>query len=214
MQTYLLLAIFKRLLPLASEFNIRIVALSRRGFPGSTPLSPTERERFLTDDDHAQTFTSVTSEEFKTEFLNLRGVEILQFIDGFIKHSCIPSIQNIPHSDSEHGQAASTGGLSLTGWSLGCAFTLAAISNVDSPLISEAMRGRLGQYLRAHIMLGISRPLRSLSVSCDYYRLVCRTCSHDARTTVSGCSLASFPRPQYPPRISGTTLSSFGYGLF
>lgn len=79
----------------------------------------------------------------------MRGLEILQFIDGFIKCSGIPAIEH-----SEDGRA---GGIVLAGWSLGSAFTLAAVANVDSQLVSEEMRGRLGQYLRAHIMLGTTR---------------------------------------------------------
>ncbi|KAJ3994407.1 hypothetical protein F5050DRAFT_521476 [Lentinula boryana] len=45
------------------------------------------------------------------------------------------------------------GGAALIGWSLEIAFTLAAIANVDSDLISDETRKRLSKYLRAYILL-------------------------------------------------------------
>ncbi|KAF9063853.1 Alpha/Beta hydrolase protein [Rhodocollybia butyracea] len=121
-------AIFKHLLPLKNEFNLRIVALNRRGFAGST--------QFFTWDEEA---LAAISEETKSEFHALRGVEILRFIDGFIQHECC--------------DGKSIGGIMLVGWSLGSTFSLAAIANVDSSLLSDETRDRLASYLRAHVLL-------------------------------------------------------------
>jgi pimeloyl-ACP methyl ester carboxylesterase len=140
----MLTAIFKRLLPLKNQFNLRIVALSRRGFPGSTPFHPSERT-FLTGDEEAQ---AAASEETKSKFHTLRGVEILRFINGFIQRAGTPPI----HTNVVDGKVS--GGIMLVGWSMGSTYSMAAISSMDSPLLSDEMRDRLGSYLRVLVLLG------------------------------------------------------------
>ncbi|KAJ3979448.1 hypothetical protein F5890DRAFT_1469413 [Lentinula detonsa] len=130
-------AVFKRLITRSKEYNIRIIALNRRGYAGSTPYSLYESSMFSSEQAH--------SIEEKHRFLEQRGVEILLFIDEFIQRFNLP-----PISDFEGKRV---GGAALIGWSLGIAFTLAAIANVDSDLISDETRKRLSKYLRAHILL-------------------------------------------------------------
>ncbi|KAF9060017.1 hypothetical protein BDP27DRAFT_1430547 [Rhodocollybia butyracea] len=141
-------AIFKRLLPLHSKFNIRVVALSRRGYTGSTPF--TLGERAILEEEGS------VAEDAKAEFLEMRGVEVLHFIDGFIQRSTIPAVQ-----ESERG---CRGGLTLVGWSLGSVFTFAAIAHVDSRFVSDDMRTRFGQYIRAYLMLEPATTNLGLSV--------------------------------------------------
>ncbi|KAJ3913122.1 hypothetical protein F5877DRAFT_84104 [Lentinula edodes] len=141
-------AIFKRLLPLNTQYNIRVVAPSRRGFSGSTPFTQDEK-LFFTEDDGSE---ASATDEAKAKILELRGVEILQFIDGFIQRSGIPPIQDNSQTVDGNGKTRK-GGLAIIGWSLGATFSLSAIANVDSSLVSNEMRDRVGQYLRAHIML-------------------------------------------------------------
>ncbi|KAJ3798854.1 hypothetical protein GGU11DRAFT_555733 [Lentinula aff. detonsa] len=140
-------AIFKRLLPFNTQYNIRIIAPSRRGFPGSTALSEEERNFFIDDKDDDDSALNARKEQI----LELRGVEILQFIDGIIQRLGIPPIQN--HDDNNNAEEFRKGGIALIGWSLGTTFTLAAMANTDSPLISEEMRERIGKHLRTHVML-------------------------------------------------------------
>ncbi|KIK62724.1 hypothetical protein GYMLUDRAFT_259998 [Collybiopsis luxurians FD-317 M1] len=135
-------AIFKRLMPLCTKFNLRIVAPSRRGFPGSTPFSPSELALFSPE----EIVQEAASHEMKARFLELRAVEILRFIDGFIQRSSIPPI-------SASSSPSPKGGIGLIGWSLGSTFSMAAVAHMDSSLVSDEMRNRLGQYLRTHIML-------------------------------------------------------------
>ncbi|KAH7878337.1 uncharacterized protein C8R40DRAFT_1067358 [Lentinula edodes] len=74
------------------------------------------------------------TDEAKTKILELRGLEILhQKVDG--------------------DEKTRKGGLAIVGWSFGITFSLSAIANIDSSLVSNGMRDRVGQYLRAHIML-------------------------------------------------------------
>ncbi|KAJ4478977.1 hypothetical protein J3R30DRAFT_3472677 [Lentinula aciculospora] len=131
-------AIFQRLVSRSKEYNIRIVALNRRGYAGSTPYNLYERSIFSDEQAH--------TDEEKHQFLERRGVEILRFIDEFIQQFLPPPII----SDSEGKQS---GGVALLGWSLGIAFTVPAIANVDSVLISNETRKRLSTHLRAHILL-------------------------------------------------------------
>ncbi|KAF5386308.1 hypothetical protein D9757_008580 [Collybiopsis confluens] len=140
-------AIFKRLIPLCTDFNIRIVAPNRRGFAGSTPFTTSERILFSENSNSA-------SAGSKAQFLELRAVEILHFIDGFIQRSGVPPIGTGGSLSDEPSTNVRRGGIGLVGWSLGSAFSLSAIAHVDSSLVTEDMRNRLGRYLRTHIMLG------------------------------------------------------------
>lgn len=101
-------------------------------------MPPSEQEVLETN--------SHVSREAKEKFLERRGVEILHFIDAFIQCAGIPEINYLNNR--------CIGGLALAGWSLGSAFTLAAIANVNSNLVSHELQNRLEHYLRAHIMLG------------------------------------------------------------
>ncbi|KAF5373217.1 hypothetical protein D9757_010563 [Collybiopsis confluens] len=138
------MTIFKRIIPLCTDFNIRIVVPNRRGFAGSTPF--TTSERIL--------FSENSSAGSKAKFLELRAVEILHFIDGFIQRSGVPPIGTGDSLSDESSTNVRKGGIGLMGWSLGSAFSLSAIAHVDSSLVTEDMRNRLGKYLRTHIMLG------------------------------------------------------------
>lgn len=134
----LMKAVFKRLVSRSKEYNIRIMALNRRGYAGSTPYNPYE-ESIITNE-------QVHSDEDKRQFFEQRGIEILRFIDQIIQRFDLPPISNF--------EGYQVGGTALLGWSLGIAFTLAAIANVDSDSISDETRKRLNAHLRAHILLG------------------------------------------------------------
>ncbi|KAJ2990732.1 hypothetical protein NUW54_g8388 [Trametes sanguinea] len=90
--------IFERLLSLGASAKARFVAINRRDYPGSTPLTP---------EDH-NTLVSGTDEQ-KTSYLKARGLEVASFVDHFVVNNSIPPI-------SEDG---TRGGFVLVGWSLG-----------------------------------------------------------------------------------------------
>ncbi|KAF7424175.1 hypothetical protein PC9H_009478 [Pleurotus ostreatus] len=108
----------------------RFVAITRRGYRGSTPFAADELA-VLAEGDEAQ----------KTVWLKDRAVEIASFIDSFIQQQKLPA----PSSDGKQG------GIAILGWSGGNSFTAAVISSIDS--YAEPVQIRLSQYLRAHIML-------------------------------------------------------------
>ncbi|KAJ3890269.1 hypothetical protein GG344DRAFT_49965 [Lentinula edodes] len=130
-------AVFKRLVSRSKEYNIRIMALNRRGYAGSTPYNPYEKSVITNEQVH--------TDEDKRQFFEQRGIEILRFIDQVIQRFDLPPISNF--------EGRRVGGTALLGWSLGIAFTLAAIANVDSDSISDETRKRLNAHLRAHILL-------------------------------------------------------------
>lgn len=108
--------------------------------------------------------------EAKHQFLKQRGVEILRFADeSFQVLSTVTTSRNQPF----RGEASR--------WS--CAsemvirhlFTLAAIANVDSILISDKTQERLGTHLRAYILLGGFSTIKSSKV---LNRMSLRTSGH------------------------------------
>ncbi|KAJ7596358.1 hypothetical protein C8J56DRAFT_774237 [Mycena floridula] len=121
--------VFKRIQAIATSNNIRFVAINRRLYRGSTPLSQPEAMILITG-----------SDEEKADFLNARGLELAKFIDSFIQSAHLPPIS-----------ISGRGGVALLGWSAGNLASLAVIANTDKlPLDSQE---RFKTHLRAHIML-------------------------------------------------------------
>jgi pimeloyl-ACP methyl ester carboxylesterase len=123
--------VFKRLFPLAATYNLRIVAISRRGYPGSTPRSPIELDIIARGDAN-----------IKIQVLGDGAREIAVFMDKFIQEQAIPR----PSADGR------TGGVALCGWSLGNVQGLAfmALGHDDPPGVVE----RLEPYLKTYIIYG------------------------------------------------------------
>ncbi|EKM49711.1 uncharacterized protein PHACADRAFT_188757 [Phanerochaete carnosa HHB-10118-sp] len=103
--------VFEKLMAAAAEHNIRIVAMNRREYPGSTPLSPSD----------IQILSSGTDDE-KAAFLRARGLEIATFACRFAQQYDIPRI-------SEDGK---TGGFVIFGWSFGCSIAHPAVAHFDA----------------------------------------------------------------------------------
>ncbi|TFK82032.1 hypothetical protein K466DRAFT_315818 [Polyporus arcularius HHB13444] len=121
--------IYERIMKSSADAGVRFVAVNRRDYPGSTPLS----------EEDLRVLESGTDEERAT-FLRTQAVQLATFLDRYIQQHNIPAIS----SDRK------TGGILLLGWSLGCTFGLSILSNAD--IYPEAMRTRLALYLRSYIM--------------------------------------------------------------
>lgn len=108
-----------------------MVAINRRDYPGSSST-------------HASELSTLEggSDEQKAALLRKRGVEIGTFIDRFILQNGILPI-------SADGK---TGGIVIVGWSLGVAFALAALANVD--ILPSDAQARFATYLRSVILEG------------------------------------------------------------
>ncbi|KAI0700662.1 hypothetical protein C8T65DRAFT_657414 [Cerioporus squamosus] len=122
-------AIFERIMKTSVDAGVRFVALNRRDYPGSTPLT----------EDDLRVLESGTDEE-RAAFLRTQAVQLATFIDRYIQQNSIPAIS----------PDRKTGGIILLGWSLGCTFGLSILSNAD--IYPEATRTRLALHLRTYIM--------------------------------------------------------------
>ena len=123
--------IFRRLVPLAPEHNLRLVLINRRDYPGSSPYTEADLEKIAGNDS-----------EMKDEFVRARALEFATFIKTFVEKEIIPKVS----SDWKRG------GITLMAWSSGNAYTLPLLSYADA--IPEATRQFLEPYLRSLIVLG------------------------------------------------------------
>lgn len=118
---------------LAPASGLRIVAVNRRGYPGSTPLSPADVE----------TINSKENDDEKRGLLRTLCIQLAAFIDGFSERNGLPPL-------SADG---TTGGFAVVGWSMGCAFALGVAACVET--LPAAIQRRFGANLRAIILEGI-----------------------------------------------------------
>ncbi|KAF8649634.1 hypothetical protein AX16_005722 [Volvariella volvacea WC 439] len=194
--------IFRRIMDLAPAANLRIVAVNRRCYPGSTPYNATENDILLNGSDVQ-----------KQAFLDAQGMQLLTFIDKFTVDNQLPITT-----------PARTGGIALMGWSLGNSLTLAAVANADK-LPTDA-RNRLASRLRSVIMLeppsvalGVSYPPQTWSPMQDtsippetqvpYFVQWITSYFKHGDITKRDTSLISFvvPDPSRTPSIFGMTSS-------
>ncbi|KAI0312766.1 Alpha/Beta hydrolase protein [Amylostereum chailletii] len=120
---------FKPMLSRAHAANIRVVAVNRRPYAGSTPLTPEEASK-----------ATVGSDQEKEEYLNARGVELATFIDLFIQKN------ELPPADID----GKNGGVVLLPWSSGHGVVFSAIANLET--LPGATQLRLSAYIRRTIL--------------------------------------------------------------
>lgn len=128
----LVTAVFSKVLALAPAANLRFVAITRRDYDGSTPLTAEELE-----------VLSSGSDTDKASFLQDRAAEFATFVSTFIQNNNIPP----PTADGKNG------GVALLGWSQGNAFSIATVANVQ--IYPKTVKDSLAGYLRALIMQGM-----------------------------------------------------------
>ncbi|KAF8509059.1 hypothetical protein BU17DRAFT_99234 [Hysterangium stoloniferum] len=143
--------IFKRLLPTAPKRNIRLVLITRRDYPGSTPYSLEDLQ-----------FIRRANVDMRIDFLKHRTREIASFMDKFIRENSIPKAS----------PDKSQGGVVLAGWSMGNVQGL-AVPGLARFLPRELVRS-LEPYLKSYIMyecpnysLGIPSPPSLYHPVCD-----------------------------------------------
>lgn len=126
-------AVFRKLFPFGAEHNYRIVSLYRRGYGLSTPWSEKELDLLQSSD----------KEDHKA-YLRLAGLQIVRFLLTFAASQSIP----------RYSKEQKTGGLILLGWSIGGAYSNAALANLDA-LATEELRD-LESYLHTVIYYDMS----------------------------------------------------------
>ena len=122
---------FSKLISLGQKRQYRIIALNRRGYPGSTPFSAEELSLLLGKDEVSH-----------KKYLYQRGLELASFLCHIIKDG------NLHPASPGQG----TGGIIMTGWSLGNAAGFAFLGHLDSypTEIVQAIR----PYLKAYFVYG------------------------------------------------------------
>ncbi|KAJ7124504.1 Alpha/Beta hydrolase protein [Mycena epipterygia] len=114
----------QRLNPFAQPNNLRIIAVNRREYPGSSAYSAQE----LT------TFNEGTETE-RASLLAQQGYDLALFVDGLIQELSLPT----------------TGGIALVGWSLGTVFLLSLVASIGT--LPTASKDRLAGFVRTVVML-------------------------------------------------------------
>ena len=127
-------AVFSRLMERGKASGVRVVAVNRRDYPGSTPFS----------DEDKRVLNSGTDAE-RAAFLREQGVEIATFVDRLIEKNGLPPLS----ADKK------SGGVQLMGWSFGATLAMAALANLDA--LPEASQTRLAAHLRSLILFGTFR---------------------------------------------------------
>ncbi|KAB5575365.1 Alpha/Beta hydrolase protein [Coniochaeta sp. 2T2.1] len=103
---------FQRLLPFAAKYQVRLVLVNRRDFPGSDPYSLEERAQF-----------SGTAEEAPSrlaEFMCDRAHDVYDFLTTFIQQKSIPK------------RNGDRGGVILSAWSFGGTWVTAFMAHAPS----------------------------------------------------------------------------------
>ncbi|OCH91803.1 hypothetical protein OBBRIDRAFT_506278 [Obba rivulosa] len=111
----------------ASEHKMRMVLVTLRDYPGSTPYSPAEIDAIFSQDAERQ-----------GEYMQARGLEISAFLSWLISKEKLPPITQ------DNGNTS--GGIALLGWSTGSAIPFSLVAHADK--LSADIRDLLGAYLR------------------------------------------------------------------
>ena len=137
--------IFKRLFPLAKQHKLRIVALNRRDYDGSSLFSPAELRVLNGPDSLAH-----------ADFLNARGSEIANFLAWLVNKENMQLI-------SVHDDNKQSGGVVVLGWSAGNITTVAFLANMDT--YPDPVRSVLDSHIRAQFIYGSSIHLCNTSIT-------------------------------------------------
>ena len=134
--TRVLAGIFRRMFPFAKQYGIRLVAINRRDYAGSTPYSQFEHDRLMGVDEAAH-----------RDALLQEGQELATFLEQLVKALGIPKVQT-------GSDGAKVGGLAVLGWSSGNLPVLSMLGNaLDLP---ESQQVVLRDYLRTSVIYGQS----------------------------------------------------------
>ena len=131
-----ILAVFRRLFPVAKTRGLRLVAVNWRDYPGSTPYSPAELDAF----------GAAGSPEIQEAAMREEGFQLARFLESFIAKEKIPPI-------ARDRDGKRTGGLSVMAWSLGNVNLLPLMANAY--LLEGDTKALLQLYLRTFLHFGL-----------------------------------------------------------
>ena len=115
------LGVFVKLIPLAHEYNVRLVLVNRRDYPGAVPYTSDERARLLAIGIESQVDAAAAQPKMKA-FMEEGGRDLHSLLADLVANNDIPLAR--PEKNS--------GGIVLVGWSLGTSWMTAFLANVGS----------------------------------------------------------------------------------
>ncbi|TFK54440.1 hypothetical protein OE88DRAFT_1624990 [Heliocybe sulcata] len=139
-------AVFHKLVPLAAQYNLRLVLVNRQDYPGTTPSTPEELEKARSP-----------SKDDQAEIVRDLGQEMAGLLAWYIRKTGIPPM-------SEEGEP---GGLAVLAWSSGNATGLSAVANLD--LLPEEDKDLFRKYFRTYIAYGDPMYVFGYPVSSEIY---------------------------------------------
>ncbi|KAI0830065.1 hypothetical protein BC628DRAFT_1408261 [Trametes gibbosa] len=136
--------IFSKLIPLADAYNIRIILLNRRDYPGAQPYTAAERALLLSVSSDAvdNAADAAVAKKNGEIFLKERAREIYEFLVELVRSKAVHPVD----------PANKTGGIVIAGWSFGTVWMLALLTHVAS--FSEAVEDvDMTKYMRRVVLL-------------------------------------------------------------
>ncbi|OSX64319.1 hypothetical protein POSPLADRAFT_1137958 [Postia placenta MAD-698-R-SB12] len=142
--------IFRRMFQYAAENNMRLVAVTLRDYPGSTPFTVAEHAALRSPDSTVQ-----------ASMIRDRGFELAEFLAWFIRTENIPPMSFSSSYDDGCGDVA--GGMAILGWSWGNCMTLSMLAHAGS--LPTELQDFLNPYMRTlfvydppHFVFGAPNP--------------------------------------------------------
>ncbi|KAH9856243.1 hypothetical protein C2E23DRAFT_772694 [Lenzites betulinus] len=133
--------IFSKLIPLAVTYNVRIILLNRRDYPGADAYTAAERTLVTLSpeakDDAAEAAVAKKSGE---TFLRERGRELHDFLVELVRNEVVRPMD----------PTNNTGGIVISGWSFGTIWMLALLAHVASFSASDV---KLTDYMKRVVFL-------------------------------------------------------------
>ncbi|KAI0370680.1 hypothetical protein BV20DRAFT_943422 [Pilatotrama ljubarskyi] len=135
--------IFSKLLPLATQYNARIILVNRRDYPGARPYSEEERALLpvLSPEGSAYGEAEMTEAKEKLkQFMKGRAREVYNLLVELVANEDLPAAQ--PKENK--------GGIVVAGWSFGTAWMTALLAHVGSFGVNDV---ELSAYVRRVVFL-------------------------------------------------------------
>ena len=133
------IGIFSKMVPLAKQYNTRLVLVNRRDYYGSLRYSTGDRAAIQSAIDSTNPKAGIAVLD---GFMEERARELHDLLVELVANNAIPKAR--PKDN--------TGGIIIVGWSLGTLWMTALLANIATFPVADI---RLGDYLRRVIFYGV-----------------------------------------------------------
>ena len=136
-----IVGILAKLIPLAANYNARVVLVNRRDYPGAAPHA--KEARAVLDAAAAEVATDTAAARDKLlQYMEYNGRDVYDLLVGFVAEN------DIPKASTE----ANSGGIVVGGWSFASGWMISLLAFADSFPVGSV---DLGAYLRRVILYGM-----------------------------------------------------------